>query len=322
MRKYLNEQQAIAYRQRVLADSKKYGVAKTARLYGIHRSTIYDWQKNIVTRKPGPKSRVSWQTSASIEKIIIKLRLATNYGPKRLKPELELMRIKIGEKAIRNILKRNKLSRNHRKKRIRVSRKSYAPYPGYCLQIDTKTVPDQGFDLRFSKARHQFTAIDTSTRIRFCLIYEDISNRSSILFLRKALRFYQSIGIEVERIQTDNHATFTNLYVGGRRKKEHELRRLHPFTLECFKRNIEHRLIRPGKPNDNCFVERSHRTDDEEFYHLINLKQYRDNHKLQQALLHWIQTYNCYRLHSSLNNLPPMKYYQNYILKSVGRTGA
>lgn len=83
MRKYLNEQQTIQYRQRVLDDTKKYGATKTARLYGINRLTIYDWQKNVLTRTRGSKQSVSWQTNKEIEVVIIEPRLTIDYGPKR-----------------------------------------------------------------------------------------------------------------------------------------------------------------------------------------------------------------------------------------------
>ena len=111
--------------------------------------------------------------------------------------------------------------KSHKKKRARKKQKFYAPYPGYRIQIDTKAVPDPEVDLRSSTARYQFTSIDIASRIRFCWIYDELSNANSIDFLNKALSFYESIGIQVECVQTDNHPTFTNLYVGGKKKKEH-----------------------------------------------------------------------------------------------------
>lgn len=315
--KYLNEKQLIQYRKRVLKDSDKYGATEASRMYGIGRASIYEWKKSLYPKKPGPKDRVSWQTDKKIEDMVVKLRIATNYGPKRLKPELELVGITLGEKAIRGILNRKKLVKNHKKKRVRKQKRFYAPYPGYRIQMDTKAVPDEGFDLRSEAARHQYTAIDIATKIRLCLIYEELSNHNAIDFLKRVLEFFESISIKVECVQTDNHATFTNIYAGGNKKDDHELLRVHPFTLECLKRGIEHKLSSPGRPQQNCFVERSHRTDEEEFYRNLDLSKL-NNEQLQIELSIWNFNYNFNRIHSSCQNKPPMKYYQ----ETVWTTGA
>ena len=313
--KYLNERQLIQYRKRVLMDCERYTVAKVARIYGLHRSTIYEWRKSVKPKKTGPKGRVSWQTDEKLEKEIVRIRKVTNYGPRRIKQELEAIGVKVGEKAVRGILNREGLVQNHKKKRARKKQKFYAPYPGYRIQIDTKAVPDPEMDLR-SAERYQFTSIDIASRIRFCWIYDELSNANSIDFLNKALSFYKSIGIKTECVQTDNHMTFTNLYVGGRKKKEHQLLRPHPFTKRCLKKGVSHILSRPGTPRHNCFVERSHRTDEEEFYRLLDLPSL-NSQKLQLELQKWMFRYNFLRIHSSCNNMPPIKHYQ-----SVWTTGA
>ena len=258
-------------------------------------------------KKRGPKKRVSWQTPASLERIVARLKLQTNYGPKRLKVELSYHDINLGEKAIRGILERRGLVRKHRKRRRKKPQAFYAPYAGYRVQVDTKVVPDDIPDKRSPK-RYQFTAIDCYTKIRFLWIYEDLSNHNSIQFLQKVLDFYRSLGIEVETIQTDNHMTFTNLYVGGNKKKDHQVLRLHPLTEFLLDQGIQHLLSRPGRSQDNAFVERSHRTDMEEFYRTIELKQLNDQ-QLNLCLQKWTYLYNLLRPHSACNNLPPLKFF-------------
>ncbi|MBU2213583.1 DDE-type integrase/transposase/recombinase [Patescibacteria group bacterium] len=240
---YLNTRQLKCYKQRVVKDSYAFGASKASRMYGIHRSTIYEWRKSIKEHKPGPKKRVSWQTPASLERIVVRLRNQTNYGPKRLKVELEVHNIMLGEKAIRGILERRGLTKKHRKKRKKKSQVYFAPYAGYRIQVDTKVVPDDIPDRR-SPERYQFTAIDIYTKIRFLWIYEELSNHNSIDFLRKALAFYAAIGIEVETVQTDNHMTFTNLFVGGNKKQDHEQLRIHPVTEFLLDQGIQHLLSR------------------------------------------------------------------------------
>lgn len=309
---YINAHQRIQHRQRVLRDAEEYGVSKAARRHGLTRKTIYEWRQEVVPQKPGPKGRVPWQTSPQLEEQVVIMRKGTNYGPKRLRAELKLQGVSLGEKAIRGILERAELVRKHHKKRERKKQKFYTPYPGYRVQIDTKVVPDEKVDLR-SGERYQFSAIDIATKIRFLLIYDELSNFNSIDFLKQTLAFFKDIGIKVECVQTDNHSTFTNLYLGGNKKKDHQLLTIHPFTKYCLKSGIEHLLSRPARPQDNCFVERSHRTDDEEFYHFLDLSTL-SNDQLQQKIKDWTFQYNSLRLHSACNYLPPLK---SFLLNSV-----
>lgn len=307
MKKHLSKKQVIQYRLRVLKDAETYGAAKTARRFGIHRDTIYAWRRELEPQKPGPKSRVSWQTESDVEQLILQLKLATGYGPKRLGPELALIGVAVGEKAVRGVLERAELVEHHYRKRRKKPQKFYAPYPGYRIQVGTKVVPDDLPDLR-SGERYQFTAVDIASKLRFLAIYDSLSNYNSIRFLKDVLEFFGEVGIRVECIQTDNHGTFTNLYAGGNKKADHELLRVHPVTQFLLDRGITHKLSRPGTPQHNGFVERSHRTDGEEFYRLVDLTRL-DDGQLQVEVKRWQFEYNYLRLHSSCRNMPPMQHY-------------
>jgi len=306
MKNHLTFKQVIQYRARVLADSYKHGVTRTARLYGIHRDTIYDWRREIAPQKPGPSSEVFWQTDEETEMLILQLKLSTGHGPKRLKHELAGFGIAVGEKAIRGVVERAELVNHHRRKAKKTPQPYYAPYPGYRLQVDTKAVP-RGGDKRSTDV-YQFTAIDIASKVRFLSTYDSLSNSHSIAFVRDALAFYEGLGIHTECVQTDNHPTFTNLYIGGNGKADHELRRVHPLTLFLLDQGIEHKLSRPGTPQHNGFVERSHRTDEEDFYSHTKVATMNMG-RLGKAIKAWQDEYNNQRLHSSCGYLPPMEHY-------------
>lgn len=309
MKKYLTKQQTIAYRQRVLADACKLGVSATARRYGIHRDTIYAWCKEIIPQKPGPRGAVAWQTDIETEELVIQIRLATNYGPKRIRADLADINVNVGEKAIRNIISAVGLTKKQKRPKSKASQPFYAPYPGYRLQVDTKAVPNDG-DKRKSQ-KHQFTAIDIVSKIRYLKVMDGLSNTNTLIFVKEALAFFESIGIKVECVQTDNHTTFTNLYAGGNKKADHELRRVHPLTLYLTGIGIEHKLSRPGTPQHNGFVERSHRTDEEEFYGTTKTASL-DTVTLNSKIGLWQDEYNTLRRHSSCKNLPPIEYFNTY----------
>ncbi|MDK9719654.1 MAG: DDE-type integrase/transposase/recombinase [Rhodospirillales bacterium] len=299
------EEQITAYRRHILGEARKHGVARTARNYGFSRAAIYLWRKCPVPQKRGPRGFVAWRTDSEREDIVAGLREATNYGPKRIKRELEFFGVHMGEKAIRGILQRKGLIERGLKKDISKGR-FFAPYPGFQVQIDTKSVPDPGIDHR-SAMRHQYTAIDACTRLRFLWLYRNVSSPNAVRFLKKALTFFAELGISVQSVRTDNHAIFTN----ERFRKSRTLRHIHPFTRICRKSGIAHLLSQFGTPRHNCFVERSHRIDDEEFYRLLDLR-HLDDKALLAKLQVWQYRYNCMRLHSGCNYETPLKRYLSF----------
>lgn len=308
MKKHLTKKQVLAYRRRVLLDADEIGVTAASRRYGIHRDTIYDWRRNLVPQKPGPRGMVFWQTKEEVELLILQVKLSTDYEPKRIKDELQDMGIEVGEKAIRNIVEAAGMVKKQRKPKKKTIQPFYAPYPGYRIQIDTKAVPvPESGDKRTSR-RQQFTAIDIVSKVRYLEVLDGLSNMNSVRFIDRALEFYASIGVAVECVQTDNHSTFTNMYVGD---KHNNRLRTHMVTQYLEDKGIEHKLSLPGTPRHNGFVERSHRTDEEEFYgstpaSSLSLEALQDRMKL------WQVEYNETRRHSACNNLPPMEYFNMY----------
>lgn len=306
--KNLTKRQVLDYRLRVLKEAQDSGVTAASRKYGVNRGTIYNWQVEIIPQKTGPKGVVPWQTDSEIEELVIQTKLSTNYGPKRIKDLLEDSGVSVGEKATRGILEAGGLVKKQRKPKKKTTQAFYAPYPGYRVQIDTKAVPVSGGGDKRTSSRQQFTAIDIVSKIRYLEVLDGLSNTNSLLFVKRALEFFADIGIKVECVQTDNHSTFTNLFSGGNKKSDHELRRVHMLTAYLISKGIEHKLSRPGTPQHNGFVERSHRTDEEEFYEVINTTRL-NIEEIRIKIKQWQDEYNNLRRHSSCNNLPPVEYF-------------
>ncbi len=57
----------------------------------------------------------------------------------------------------------------------------------------------------------------------------------------------------------------------------------------CNNLGIDHYLTDPGKPQQNAFVERSHRADQEKFYDELKIKSFE---KLKYKLRLWNMHYN------------------------------
>jgi putative transposase len=77
------------------------------------------------------------------------------------------------------------------------------------------------------------------------------------------------------------------------------------FTNWCHKHRIEIRYIQPGKPTQNAYIERfnrSYRTEILDAYRFESLKQ------VKELTHQWMEHYNQYRPHESLQNLSPIDF--------------
>jgi transposase InsO family protein len=102
-------------------------------------------------------------------------------------------------------------------------------------------------------------------------------------------------------LKTDNGSNFTNRYTGYLKSSDLLNPRLHNFDILCQKLNIIHYLIDPGKPQQNSYVERSHRGDQEIFYDRNKFKTLKD---LKIKIKLWNEEYNNLE-HCGLNGKTP-----------------
>ena len=112
--------------------------------------------------------------------------------------------------------------------------------PGELVQIDTKYLP---------RKKYQYTAIDVVSKWRFVLVYSKLNMKNTINFIDRLLVKAGEKKISVKMIQMDNGKEFQSLVEA------------HITNLGI---KYQHTWIHT--PDQNGVVERSHRTDDEEFY--------------------------------------------------------
>jgi len=295
----------ISYKRIALLNAchKQWNISQVCRQFGVSRGFYYRWksrfswtQKSLGNKKRWPRISPR-RTCLDVEAAIVALRKKTNYWAPRLQRELELWWILVGKKAIANILKRNGLTKAYHARRYRSKSKHFAPYPGYEVQIDLVEIGSRKSNAwPRSEWRHyyQYTAIDTHTKLRFLAIYEEASLSYACKFLQEVIDFFP---FKIERVTTDNAMIFTHVLNQGQLKGNKKEMRIHPFTKICLENNIEHRLIIPWAPRMNCFVERSHRTDRQEFYWMYPETPLS---MMQVLVKKWQDIYNTLRPHSSL----------------------
>ena len=143
--------------------------------------------------------------------------------------------------------------------------------PGHHVQVDVQFPSFVGKNNSPIK-RYPYTAIDDATRIRALKIYPRHNQKHAIAFVEYVL---EKSPFRVQSIRTD---------------RGHEFQAKFHWHVED--KGIRHVYIKPRSPQFNGKVERSHRTDQEEFYPLLD---YVDDVDLNKKLAQWEPFYNLTR---------------------------
>jgi transposase InsO family protein len=129
--------------------------------------------------------------------------------------------------------------------------------------------------------------VDDATRLAYVEVLPDEKAKTAIGFLRRALAFYRSHGIAVERLMTDNGAPYRST--------------AHAFA--CRALGIKHIHTRPYRPQTNGKAERFIRTMLREWAYAAV---YGSSPDRAAALSGWVERYNFRRRHGALGHQPPI----------------
>lgn len=284
-------------------------MVELARRSGFARSTLYLWMAayekegfaGLVEKSRAHRSHPH-ATSAEKVALIRSIRSETpTPGAERIMLRMQKRHgIAMEWRTIHKVLKREGLVRT--RKRLKKNPKPIpkATVPGELVQIDLVYARKYK-----GKWLYQFTAIDCASRWRFAWVTQEQSNRTAIIFLHKLIT---EVPFHIAAVQTDNGSIFTNYYTGYRKSADPLSPRLHIFDRVCKEKGIVHFLIDPGKPAQNGKVERSHRTDREEFWNDARFRTITDLKKQHAA--HMLR-YNTEREHLALGGKTPSEFLTN-----------
>src|SRR5262249_11543997 len=129
--------------------------------------------------------------------------------------------------------------------------------------------------------------IDDASRLAFSQIYPDEKKQSAVSFLEAALAYYESLGVTVTRVMTDN---------GGCYKS-------HAFRDLCRERGLKHIRTRPYTPKTNGKAERFIQTSLREWAYA---KAYPSSDHRAAELSSWLHRYNWHRPHGGINSATPI----------------
>jgi transposase InsO family protein len=196
-------------------------------------------------------------------------------GSRRIQNELQRVHdFDVSRTTIEKVLRAMDCKPLSRPRRPRNGGTRYAKLiPGERIQMDT---------CKIAPAVYQYTAIDDCTRVRVLAIYPRRTAANSLLFLERVI---EEMPFPTQAIQTDRGREFF----------------AYCFQEKLMEYGIKFRPIRPASPHLNGKVERSQRTDLEEFYPTVDL----NSLDLPQQLQDWQDHYNQYRPHGALEGRTP-----------------
>lgn len=274
-------------------------IADTAKELGIARSTVYRWVKRSKALQRGkvvliskglrrlstkPKT-IHYKISIFEAEELVRIRERKHIGARKL---IYVSNTSASWRTIHRLFKRKNLVSKQVKYRRPRFQNGYAMRPrnttklGY-LQMDTKHVTPELSGLPFTC--FEYAAIDILSRYKLAVILPDISDDSASLALEFFLKWFP---FKVEYIQTDNGLEYQR-----------------SFDQTCTKHNINHYFIHKNSPNENAVIERSFRTDqDEFFYWLENTPEHIG--QLNEWLQKFINEYNTWRPHQALEYKTPL----------------
>ena len=272
---------------------------------GFSRDTLHRWKKEY--KEKGleglyEKSRAHHtHPKTTTEEIVNMIRVLRQekpvLGAKKIALRLQKRyEVRMSWRTIHKVLKREGLVRTKKRLPKKQQWVKKPLVPGELVQIDVAYMRKYK-----GKWLYQFTSIDGYSRWRYVEIFKEQNNGTAILFLKHLLA---QAPFRITGIQTDNASIFTNRYVGYNKSTDPLHPTLHVFDQLCIDHSITHYLIDPGKPAQNGKVERSHRTDREEFWRDVKfhtLPELKEKHATYMA---W---HNNEREHLGIDGLTPQE---------------
>jgi transposase InsO family protein len=284
-------------------------IAHVAAEMGVARKTADKWWRRWVAEgEAGLEDRSSrphrcpHQTPVRVEQRIVSLRQRRKLGPARIASIVGMP-----ASTVHRVLCRHGLNRLAWMDRPtgRVIRRIHTDRPGQLVHVDVKKLgripPGGGWRahgrgnvVHHTKTRVGYdyihSAIDAYSRLAYSEILPDERGPSCAAFWDRARGFFADHGITVEAVLTDNAKN----YLGKN------------FTAALA--TIEHRRIRPHRPQTNGKVERYNRTLADEWAYV---RVYRSNNQRRRALDRWLHLYNHHRGHTALGGQAPVTHATN-----------
>jgi len=276
-------------------------VKQVAAALGVSARTVHKWlgrfriegKAGLADRSSRPR-RLHRPTPAKTIEAIIALRR------QRLTGKHIALQLGVSPATVSRVLRRARLSRMRDLEPAAPPQRYQYDEPGGLIHIDIKKLS------RFERVGHRITgdrtgqsnsrgvgweyvhvAIDDASYVGFSQIHADEKAASAVAFLHAAVAYFQSLGVTVTRVMTDNGSCYKSF----------------AFRDACKALGLRHIRTKPYTPRTNGKAERFIQTALREWAYA---QSYPTSDRRAQELPVWLHRYNWHRPHGSLNARPPI----------------
>ncbi len=212
--------------------------------------------------------------------------------------------VHLSSATVSRILKRLGLNRINALEPCEPVRRYEREHPGEMIHIDIKklgridgvghriTGDRRGQSNRRSRGQglgweFVHVSIDDNSRIAFAEVMSNERKRSAIAFLKAAVAYYESLGVRVERVMTDNGSCYKSF----------------AFARACKRLGLKHIRTKPYTPRTNGKAERFIQTCLREWAYAQAFHHSRERTK---ELPYWLHRYNWHRPHAGIGAKTPI----------------
>jgi transposase InsO family protein len=280
-----------------------YGLSKAAaaRRFNTTPKTVGKWVKRfraegvngLQDRSSKPLSSPGQTPPATCAAIEVLRR--QRYTGKQIAAEFD-----ISPATVSRILQRLGLNRLSALEPAEPVRRYERDKPGEMIHIDIKklgrfnTIGHRITGVRSEQSRtrgagweYVHVAVDDHSRIAFAKIMGSEKKGSAINFLRDAVAYYESLGVKVERVMTDNGSCYRSL----------------AFRRACTRLGLRQIRTKPYTPRTNGKAERFIQTSLREWAYA---QAYPNSVERKAELPSWLHRYNWHRPHAGIDDKTPI----------------
>ncbi len=304
-----------------LVIDQAYPISEVAARFQVAWTTVKRWADRYAAGEPmtDRSSRPHQQparTPAPVVRRVLELRWRKRLGPVQL-----AARCGVAASTVHKILVRNRMNRLAYLDRATGEpvRRYEHDHPGSLIHVDVKklgNIPDGGgwryvgrrqgdrnkastsgnprnrWRNPLSGHAYVHTVIDDHSRVAYAEVHDDETALTATGVLARAVAWYSSRGVTVERVLSDNGSAYKS----------------HLWHTACDQLNITVKKTRPYRPQTNGKSERFHRTMADGWAYA---RHYQSETERRQALAGWIHEYNHHRPHSATGAKPPISRFTN-----------
>lgn len=261
-----------------------------------HRYLNQPFDTSLLPAKRGPK----WKTRRPHPLVERKVLAERERGNNRYEIH-NILKPKLGKytpspSGVYNILKRHQV--NRRTKKMKEAKRSIIKQtPGEMGHIDCHYLPQ--YLIPGLKKLYLVGVIDDYSRVAWVEVVTDIKALTVMFATLRTFSFFKDVHqITFKEILSDNGSEFRG-----------DLEQ-HPFERLLKEMEIKHRFTRPMRPQTNGKIERFWKTLEEELIHETTFESLEE---FVNELHQYLYYYNHERLHSSLDQTPPVTFLQKSV---------